>query len=260
MAWVLDLDGVVWLGATPIPGAAEAVARLRAAGERVAFVTNNSFGRRADVAAKLTRHGIDPGDDIVTSAMVAAGLVPPGERALVCGGPGIVEELRARGVEVVDASDPGAGEGRFDVVVVGYHPTFDYHRMDTASAAVRAGARLLATNDDATYPSDSGIHPGGGAILASVATAAGVVPEIAGKPHRPAAELVRERLGASGVMVGDRPDTDGRFALALGYRFGLVLSGVTGVGDLPTDPPADVVGADLAALVAEVLDEGRTRR
>ena len=167
MAWVLDLDGVVWLGDTPIPGAAAAIGRLRAAGERVAFVTNNSYGRRSDVAAKLTRHGIDPGDDVVTSAVVAAGLVRSGERALVCGGPGIVEELSARGVEVVDASAPEATEGRFDVVVVGYHPTFDYHRMDTASAAVRAGARLLATNDDATYPMATGIKPGGGAILAS---------------------------------------------------------------------------------------------
>lgn len=253
MAWALDLDGVVWLGATPIPGAAEAIARLRAAGERVAFVTNNSFGRRADVAAKLVSHGIEPGDDIVTSAVVAAGLVQPGERALVCGGPGIVEELTARGVELVDASAPEARDGAFDVVVVGYHPTFDYHRMDTASAAVRAGARLLATNDDATYPMDTGIKPGGGAILASIATAAGVAPEVAGKPHEPAAALVRDRLGPDGVMVGDRPDTDGRFALALGYRFGLVLSGVTTEADLPTDPPADLCAVDLATLVADVL-------
>jgi HAD superfamily hydrolase (TIGR01450 family) len=254
MAWALDLDGVVWLGARPIPGAADAVARLRAAGERVAFVTNNSFGRRSDVAAKLADHGIEPGDDIVTSAVVAAGLVEAGERALVCGGPGIVEELGLRGVEVVDASDPAATDGPFDVVVVGYHPTFDYHRMDTASAAVRSGARLLATNDDATYPMDAGIKPGGGAILASIVTASGVRPEVAGKPHAPAADWVRARLGPDGVMVGDRPDTDGRFAVALGYRFGLVLSGVTTEADLPTDPPADLVAPDLATLVADVLD------
>jgi 4-nitrophenyl phosphatase len=253
MAWVLDLDGVVWLGDIPIPGAAAAIAQLRAAGERVGFVTNNSYGRRSDVAAKLTRHGIDPGDDVVTSAVVAAGLVRSGERALVCGGPGIVEELSVRGVEVVDASAPEATEGRFDVVVVGYHPTFDYHRMDTASAAVRAGARLLATNDDATYPMATGIKPGGGAILASVVTASGVTPQVAGKPHEPAAAWVRQHLGPDGVMVGDRPDTDGRFALALGYRFGLVLSGVTTAADLPTDPPGDLVAPDLATLVAGVL-------
>jgi HAD superfamily hydrolase (TIGR01450 family) len=253
MAWALDLDGVVWLGKTPIPGSAEAIARLRAAGERVAFVTNNSFGRRSQVAERLRAHGIDPGDDIVTSAVVAAGMVQPGERALVCGGPGIVEELTLRAVEVVDASAPEATVGRFDVVVVGYHPTFDYQRMDTASAAVRAGARLLATNDDATYPMDTGIKPGGGAILASIVTAAGVTPEVAGKPHEPAAALVRARLGPDGVMVGDRPDTDGRFAVALGYRFGLVLSGVTTEADLPTDPPADLTAVDLATLVSDVL-------
>lgn len=256
MAWVLDLDGVVWLGSTPIPGATDAVARLRAAGERVAFVTNNSFGRRDDVADKLARQGIDPGDDVVTSAMVAAAMVESGSRALACGGPGVHDELARRGVQVVDASAPEAEVGPFDVVVVGYHPTFDYQRMDTASAAVRAGARLLATNDDSTYPSDEGIKPGGGAIVAAVATAAGVVAEVAGKPHRPAADRVRDRLGADGIMVGDRPGTDGRFAVALGYRFGLVLSGVTGPDDLPTDPPADLVAPDLAGLVAGVLDEG----
>ena len=254
MAWVLDLDGVVWLGATPIPGAAEAIARLRAAGERVAFVTNNSFGRRADVADKLSRHGIDPGDDIVTSAAVAAGLVRAGERALVCGGPGIVEELTLRGAEVVDASAPEAAGGPFDVVVVGYHPTFDYHRMDTAAAAVRAGARLLATNDDATYPTDTGVKPGGGAILAGIVTASASTPQVAGKPHEAAAAVVRDRLGPEGIMVGDRPETDGRFAVALGYRFGLVLSGVTSEVDLPTDPPGDLVAADLATLVAGTLD------
>jgi HAD superfamily hydrolase (TIGR01450 family) len=259
MAWALDLDGVVWLGGTVVPGAAEAVAELRSAGERVAFVTNNSFGRRSDVADKLARMGIDPGDDIVTSAVVAAGLVDPGERALVCGGPGITEELQHRGVEVVDASEPGAADGPFDVVVVGYHPNFDYHRMDTAALAVRAGARLLATNDDATYPNDTGIHPGGGAILASIVTATGVQPEVAGKPHRPAAELVRQRLGETGIMVGDRPDTDGRFAVALGYRFGLVLSGVTHADDLPTDPPADTVAVDLATLVARELEATTSR-
>jgi HAD superfamily hydrolase (TIGR01450 family) len=255
VAWALDLDGVLWLGRTPIPGASEAVAALRAAGERIAFVTNNSFGRRSDVADRLTEMGIEPGDDIVTSAMVAAGLVSSGQRVLACGGPGVTEELLRRGAEVVDASDAAATEGHFDAVVVGYHPTFDYHRMDTAAAAVRRGAHLIGTNDDATYPMEAGIKPGGGAILASISTAAGVRAEVAGKPERPAAEHVRALLGEDGTMVGDRPDTDGRFAVALRYRFALVLSGVTGRSELPTDPPADLVADDLAALVGEVLGE-----
>lgn len=260
MAWALDLDGVIWLGDQPIAGSAAAVARLQSAGEHVGFVTNNSFGRRGDVVDKLARHGIDAGDGVITSAMAAARLVEPGSTALVCGGPGIVEELEARDVEVLDASDPSAPTARVDVVMVGYHPTFDYRRMTSASAAVRRGARLLATNDDATYPTATGPVPGGGAILASIRTAAGVVPEVAGKPYPPIAAMVHDMLGPDGIMVGDRPDTDGRFAIALGWRFGLVLTGVTGAEDLPTDPPADVVGVTLEALVSETLSASTSAR
>lgn len=266
MPWVLDLDGVVWLGDQPIPGASDAVARLRATGERVAFVTNNSYGRRADVGAKLARHGIDPGDDVVTSAMAAAALVAPGERILLCGGPGLAEELTGRGADVVDARDlVSAGAGTpaamvaavesepFAAVAVGYHADFDYLRMTAAATAVRHGARLVASNDDATYPTPAGPIPGGGSILAAIATAAGVAPQVAGKPHEPIADLVRRRLGSDGIVVGDRPDTDGRFAVTLGYRFGLVLSGVTHRTDLPVVPTPDVVGDDLATLVATVI-------
>lgn len=245
-AIALDLDGVVWLADTPIPGAADAVARLRAAGATVAFVTNNSSVPRHQVADKLAAHGIEPGDGVVTSAMAAALLVEPGERALVCGGPGIAEALRERGVEAVR-------DGDADVVVVGFHLDFDYERLRIAATAVRRGARLVATNDDATYPTPDGPIPGGGAIVAAVATAAGVAPEVAGKPHAPMARLVRERMGSVGVMVGDRPDTDGRFAGALGYRFALVLSGVTAASDLPVEPVPDLVGDDLGAIADALL-------
>lgn len=245
-AFALDLDGVVWLADDPIPGAADAVARLRAAGVPVAFVTNNSAVPVGEVAAKLARHGIDPGDGVVTSAQAAAGLVEPGERALVCGGPGVAEALGARGAEVVR-------DGDADVVVVGFHRDFDYERLRIAATAVRRGARLVATNDDATYPTPEGPIPGGGAIVAAVATGSGVAPIVAGKPHEPMAALVRQHLGRSGVMVGDRPDTDGRFARALGYRFALVLSGVTRPDDLPVEPAPDLVAPDLAAVVDDLL-------
>jgi 4-nitrophenyl phosphatase len=139
----------------------------------------------------------------------------------------------------------------YDVVVVGFHRDFDYGRMQAASPAVRAGARLLATNDDATYPTPEGLIPGGGAILASVSTASAVVAEVAGKPHQPMADLLRHRVGDEGIVVGDRPDTDGRFAVTLGYRFALVLSGVTTA--VPVEPEPDVVAADLAELVDREL-------
>lgn len=248
MAWVLDLDGVVRLGPEPIPGAADAVARLRAAGEQLAFVTNNSSHTRAEVVAELGGFGLEVApDEVVSSAMAVATLVAPGERVLLCGGPGIAEALAEAGAEVVT-------DGDADAVVVGFHRDFDYHRMDVAARAVHRGARLLASNDDATYPTPAGPAPGAGAILAGVRTAAGDPPcTVAGKGHRPMCELVRHRLGPEGIVVGDRPETDGRFAVDLGYRFALVLSGVVRAADLPVTPTPDVVADDLAAVVAAEL-------
>lgn len=247
---MFDLDGVLWLADRAIPGAAEAVEKVRVTGASVAFVTNNSYTPRDEVAAKLARFGIDPGHDVITSSMAAAGLVSPGETVLVVGGPGLAGEVERRGARVVR-------EGDADVVVVGYDPAFDYDRMTAASTSVRAGARLLASNDDATYPTPRGLVPGGGAILASIERATGRRATVAGKPYGPMCELVREHLGAQGIVVGDRADTDGRFAVALGYRFGLVLSGVTTESDLPVEPRPDVVAADVAALVAQVLGDER---
>jgi glycerol 3-phosphatase-2 len=245
MPFALDLDGVVWLADDPIPGSRDAVARLRAAGEPVVFVTNNSSQVVGDVEAKLARHGIPADGAVVTSAMAAAALVEPGERVLVCGGPGVAEAIERRGATPVR-------EGDADAVLVGFHRDFDYERLRIAATAVRRGARLLATNDDATYPTPEGPIPGGGAILASIVTASGVAAVVAGKPNAPMADLVRARLGDNGVMVGDRPDTDGRFARVMGYRFALVHTGVTLAHEV-VDPAPDVVAADLAALVDELL-------
>jgi HAD superfamily hydrolase (TIGR01450 family) len=242
VTWVLDLDGVVWLGDAAISGAAAAVDRLRADGERVLFATNNSFSPVADVEAKLARVGIPARGDVVTSSMAAAQLVEPGERVLVCGGPGIAEAVRGRGAVAVS-------QGAADAVVVGFHRDFDYERLRVAAQAVWDGARLIATNEDATYPTPAGPIPGGGAIVASVAYAAGLDPVVAGKPHAPMATLVRHLGGDVGTMVGDRPETDGAFAGALAYRFALVLTGVTSRDDLPVSPAPDVVAESLAALV-----------
>lgn len=246
MAWILDLDGVLWLGEVAIPGSAEAVATLRASGERVLLVSNNSSNRVDDYLDKLQRLGVPSDDaDLLTSAQAAATLVSEGQTALVCAGPGVDEALTVRGVKTVRT-------GNADAVVVGWHRDFDYDGLTAAATAVMHGARLIGTNDDATYPTPEGPIPGGGAILAAVATAAGVEPVIAGKPYPPMVGLVRDRLGGDldgSVVVGDRPSTDGRLADALGVPFVLVLSGVTGEQDLPVEPPPARVVADLAALV-----------
>lgn len=247
MAWLLDLDGVVWLSHVPIPGGVEAIARLRAAGERVVFVTNNSYARVGDQVAALGAIGIPAEGDVVTSAMAAAALVEPGTTALVAGGPGIEEALAGRGVTAVS-------DGDADAVLVGFHRDFDFERLRIASAAVRAGARLIGTNDDATYPTPAGEIPGGGALLSAVAYASSVEPVVAGKPNVAMADAVRALVGdGPHVMVGDRPSTDGLFARRLGATFALVLSGVTAAHDLPVEPAPDVVGADLADVVDQLL-------
>jgi HAD superfamily hydrolase (TIGR01450 family) len=246
MAWILDLDGVLWLSDDAIPGSADAVARLRARGDRVLFVSNNSSARVGDYLAKLDGVGVPTeATDLVTSGQAAATLLEPGQTALVCAGAGVEEALQARDVRTVRS-------GKADAVVVGWHRDFDYEGLTRAAQTVMDGARLIGTNDDATYPTPEGPIPGGGAILAAVATAAGVEPTVAGKPHAPMVDLVRRRLANEldgSTVVGDRPSTDGLLAVALGVRFALVLSGVTKEEDLPVEPQPTEIAADLASLV-----------
>lgn len=248
-----DLDGVVWLARRAIPGSAEAIAALRAAGSRAVFVTNNSAALLHEQEDALAAIGVEAQGDVITSAQAAALLIEPGERVMACAGPGVVEALEERGVVV-------ASDGRFDAVVVGLHLDFDYGRLRAAADAVRAGARLVGTNDDASFPTPDGPIPGGGAILAAVATASGVTPVVAGKPHEPMVELVRAALepdvvASSMLMVGDRPSTDGRFAQALGCRFALVRTGVTRAGETVLPAP-DIDAADLAEVVRSVFGSG----
>ena len=252
-----DLDGVVWRGDEPIPGAGAAISGLRDAGFRVAFVSNNSSQPVGEVAAKLGAAGVPASsDDVITSAVSAATLLAtgldPGSPVLACAGPGVVEALEAAGLRPVTREPAGA-------VVVGLHRGFDFDELDRASAAVRGGARFVATNLDATYPVPGGMIPGSGAIAAAVATAAGRAPEVAGKPERPMVDLIRARFGSSGLVVGDRPSTDGALATALGWPFALVLSGVTQRdapvgGEAIPEPPPPFVAGDLAALVPQLVD------
>jgi HAD superfamily hydrolase (TIGR01450 family) len=251
VTWALDLDGVVWLAGRALPGAASAVETLRQAGERVVFLTNNSGPLLAGHVEALGRTGIEcAAQDVATSAQAAASILARGSRVAIVGDRGIREALAAQDVEEVGAAESP------DAVVVGRTLQLDYGALADAATAVRQGARFIATNTDATFPTggpNGGLLPGAGALVAFVATASGRQPEVAGKPHEPMAALVKARFGSLGVMVGDRPDTDGLFAMRVGARFGLVLSGVTRASDLPVVPAPDRVGPDLAALVSDYL-------
>ena len=256
-----DLDGVVWLAHQPIAGSVEAVAELRRSGRRVIFVTNNSAATAAQHEQALADVGIAAQGDVVSSAMAVSALVAPGERVLVAAGPGVVEALQRAGADVVINSGEPLTEA-VDAVVVGLHRDFDYDRLAVAAEAARRCARLIGTNTDSTYPTPDGLLPGGGSILAAVAVASGVDPVIAGKPHQPLATLVESMLAerhdafdpARVLMVGDRPETDGRFAALLGCRFALVRSGVNSAAvqiDDPTKVDLDVV--DLAEVARQLV-------
>jgi 4-nitrophenyl phosphatase len=253
-----DLDGVVWLGREPIPGSRDAVARLRASGRRVVFVTNNSVDRLEDHIAALRNIGIRADGDIVSSSIAAAHLIVPGERVLVTGGPGVAQAVERNGGLVV-VNDGVVDRGPFDAVIVGLHRDFDYARLTAASRALRDGARLIATNSDSTYPTPQGLEPGGGSIVAAVAAAGERLPTFAGKPHQPMAAAIAALIGedfdaATTVMVGDRPETDGLMAKRLGCAFALVRTGVLQTGQaVDDDIPVAADLADLAAVATMIV-------
>lgn len=248
MLWVLDLDGVVWLAGQAIPGAAGAVRRLRGLDQKVAFVTNNSTPTVSEYVRRLADAGIDiaPGE-LVTSAQAAASLLPAGTRAAYVGGGGVREALEAQGLAVVGLDEQP------DAVVVGRSLKLDFDELTAAARAIRNGARFVATNTDATFPTPDGPEPGAGALVAYLQVGSGRDAEVAGKPHQAMANLVCARYGRPGVVVGDRADTDGAFAEGVQAPFALVLTGVTRRSDLPVEPAPTVVADDLAGAVQAFL-------
>jgi glycerol-1-phosphatase len=233
-ALLFDLDGVVYRGDAVIPSAPATIAALGERGMPVAFLTNNSSRTLEQVAAKLAGMGVPARtDQIVSSGLATAAMLDrqgaAGSSAFVIGEAGVREALAAVGIHVLDGEPP-----RADLVVIGWDRSVDYARLRTASLLVERGARLIATNADASYPAPDGLWPGAGAILAAVTTTTGASPTIVGKPARPMFDAAAEKLGASRpLVVGDRLDTDVAGAAAVGWHAMLVLTGAA--------TPADVV-------------------
>jgi glycerol 3-phosphatase-2 len=232
-AFLLDLDGVVYRGSEAVPGAPEALARLREAGRSVMFLTNNSARTPDQIVEKLHRLDVEATpEEVVTSAQALADLLASrdGDRtAYVIGEDGILEALGAAGIEVL--------EGRPDrtaYVVVGWDRGVTYDDLRTASVLVGRGAALVATNSDPSYPAEGGeLWPGAGAILAAIETATGVRAEVAGKPHVPLFETALSRAGTrQAAVVGDRIETDVAGARAAGLDGILVWTGAAAPADL----------------------------
>ncbi len=249
---LLDLDGTVFRGKDPTPGAVGALAAVDA---RPLFVTNNASRSAADVAAHLRGLGFTAGaDDVITSAQTAARLLaeqlPAGSRVLIVGTDSLAAEIGAVGLDPVHgfADQPAA-------VVQGLSMTLGWPELAEATLAIRAGALWIAANLDVTLPTERGLVPGNGSLVAALRAATGADPQVAGKPG-PAMlrdALARGRFGAP-LVVGDRLDTDIAAAAAAGLPSLMVLTGVGTADDVVRAQPGmrpTYLGADLRALHAE---------
>ncbi|GAA3507713.1 HAD-IIA family hydrolase [Actinomadura keratinilytica] len=236
---LLDLDGVVYIGHRPVPAAADSLAKARAAGQRLAFVTNNASRTPSAVAALLTEVGV-PAEaaDVVTSAQAAARLLaerlPQGSAVLVVGGMGLRHALYAQGLRPVSSASE-----RPAAVVQGYDPRLSYDLIAEGARAVRDGALFVASNGDLTIPAGAGgQQPGNGALMQVIRAATGVDPIVTGKPERPLhRESILRTRARRPLVVGDRLDTDIEGARNGGADSLLVLTGVTDPLTALTAPP-----------------------
>lgn len=236
-AMLLDLDGVVYIGPKAVPAAPEAVGKARAAGARVAFVTNNAGRTPARIAEHLTHLGVPAApEDVVTSAEAAARLVadryPEGSEVLVVGDTGLRQAVHRMGLRPVTVATDAVV-----AVLHGYSRTMARDLLDQGTLAVARGAFYVASNTDATAPTEWGVTPANGSFVRVIAHATGVEPVVAGKPMRPLHEEGMMRTGATDpLIVGDRLDTDIEGATTHGAAGLLVLSGVATPQDLLAAP------------------------
>ena len=238
-AFLFDLDGAVYVGEEPTPGAVESLDRLRERGATIRFLTNNPRPTRQQVADRLAAIGIEVGlEEIITAGWAAAeyAFEQGAESAAMVGSDGLATEIQMAGLELVD-TDP-------DVVIVGAASDTDYGDIRRVARFIRAGAPFVATNPDAAYPTPGGLSPGTGSIVRAVEVASGTRPTVVGKPDPRMFEIALEDVRGNAVVVGDNPETD-----VLGaHRAGLpaVL-----VGD---STPPGIAGGDFRTPDAAIPD------
>jgi len=251
--YLIDMDGVLYRGSELIPGAASFIDQLRERNIPFRFLTNNSQRTRLDVVAKLARMGIEVEEQhVFTCAMATARFLAdrkPGGTAFVIGEGGLLTALHENGYAVVD-HEP-------DYVVVGEGRTFNLELVEAAVRMVLGGAKLVATNLDPNCPTQSGLRPGCGAMVAMLETATGVKAFSVGKPSPVMMRAARKELGLTTdetTMIGDTMETDILGGVQLGFHTVLVLSGGTSKDDLPRYAYRPDVVVDSLAEFAEILE------
>ena len=251
------MDGVLYRGDDPVAGAADLVRNLHNAGLLVRYATNNSMLTRTAYARRLAAMGIDAApDEIVTSTSATIEHLrrhePRIRSVLAVGAGGMVSELEEAGYKVRRVAETPM-ETRVDAVIVGLDPDFDDARCAVAAAAIRDGARFIATNADARYPTPEGFRPGAGTMVTAIGDAAGAAPLVIGKPEPAMFAAVLSAAGVvptEAVVIGDNPESDIAGAHRSGMTAILVLTGVTdaaGAEALTGEAKPDFVVAEPAA-------------
>jgi HAD superfamily hydrolase (TIGR01450 family) len=233
-AYIFDLDGTIYLGDALLPGAADVITRIRSQGRRTLFLSNNPTRTRPEYAAKLTRLGIPTVEtDVVNSSLVLVEWLRehhPAARLFVVGESPLITELGEAGFVLTE--DAGA----IDWVVASFDRTFDYRKLQIAFDAIRAGARLIATNADRYCPVPGGGQPDAAAVIAAIEACTGATCEVmVGKPSPIMVATIQVQLGIPPercLVVGDRLETDIAMGAAAGMDTALVLTGATNRGDL----------------------------
>lgn len=226
-SFISDMDGVIYRGKTLVEGAKDFVHRLVETNTKFLFLTNNSEQTPIDLLRKLEGMGVEglTEENFITSAMATATFLSaqkPGGTAYVIGGNGLASELYKAGFSLT--------ENKPDYVVVGKTAHFNFEMMKKALRFIEHGAKFIATNPDVVDPTENGLEPAAGSILASIEVASGKKPYVVGKPNALMMMIARKKLGshaAETVMIGDRMDTDIVAGLEAGMTTCLVLSGVS---------------------------------
>lgn len=248
---LLDLDGTVFRGHEATEGAVETLSTVRS---RALYVTNNASRSPAEVAQHLHELGFaaEPAD-IVTSAQSAANLLAaqlrPGAAVLIVGTDALAAEVRKAGLEPVRQASDGP-----EAVVQGHSPQTGWSDLAEAALAIRSGALWVAANVDLTLPSERGLLPGNGSMVAALRAATNQEPQVAGKPQP---TLLTDALARgtfqTPLVVGDRLDTDIAGANAAGLPSLMVLTGVSTAEDMVRATAAerpDYLAVDLRSLDA----------
>ncbi len=243
MKFVIDMDGVLYRGNRKIEGADDFINFLIDNGIEFLLATNNSTKTRRSFAQKLQGMGMNVGEDrIITSAYVTAEVLKKEVgfgRAIIIGGEGIYEELNRIGWEILEPRE----WRNTDFVIVGMDTELTFEKLKCGCLAINNGASFVATNDDKNFPSEEGLIPGAGSIVAALEAATGKKARVMGKPNEPYVEIIKGILGEDELwVVGDRVETDMLLAEKLHAKKVLVLSGVSKEGD------ADIVVESVAEL------------